>query len=325
MNARRATTAQEASLQAGSRRSGQHRMAELLEKLAVKEGVHSSPYLDGVTLGRCNQRRTKGPVLYEPSIVFVAQGRKRAYLGNRTYYYDPDHYLVVTLPMPFECETEASVAEPLLAFSVEVDVAVLNELLMKIDPRTLRKPGANAVHGMYVAPMNEELSDAAIRLLQCMLDPIEAKVLGPSIIREITYHVLVGENGGALCDIMAINGRVAQIQRAIERMHAECHQPLDIQTLADEASMSPSAFHHNFKALTATSPLQYMKTIRLHKAKLLMLNEGTSAGAAAARVGYESASQFSREFKRFFGESPVAEVARTREILGLNHPVLAVD
>ena len=305
--------------------NGQRRMTELLEKLAVREGVQQSPYLGGVTVGRCNQRRTKGPVLYEPSIVFVAQGGKKAYLGHRTYNYAPDRYLVVTLPMPFECETEASADEPLLAFSVQIDVGVLNELLMKIDARTLPKPDADAVHGMYVAPMNDALSDAAVRLLQCMLDPVEAKILGPSIIREITYHVLVGKNGGALCDIMALNGRIAQLQRAIERMHAECDKPLDIKTLADEAGMSPSAFHHNFKALTATSPLQYMKTIRLHKAKLLMLNEGISAGAAADRVGYESPSQFSREFKRFFGESPIAEVARTREILGLNHPVLAVD
>ncbi len=303
----------------------QRRLTELLEKLAVREGVQQSPHLQGVTIGRCNQRRSKGPVLYEPSIVFVAQGGKRAYLGHRSYCFDPHHYFVLTLPMPFECETEASVDEPLFAFSVQIDVAVLNELLMKIDPRTLQKPDSDAVHGMYVAPMNDALGDAAVRLLQCMLDPVEAKILGPSIIREITFHVLVGTNGGALCEIMALNGRIARLQRAIERMHTECDKPLDIKTLADEAGMSSSAFHHNFKALTANSPLQYMKTIRLHKARLLMLNEGISAGAAAARVGYESASQFSREFKRFFGESPIAEVAKTREIFGLNHPVLSVD
>src|SRR5262249_50292101 len=106
-------------------------------------------------------------------------------------------------------------------------------------------------------------------------------------------------------------------QRAIQRMHSECEKSLDIQMLADEAGMSSSAFHHHFKALTATSPIQYLKTIRLHKAKMLMLNDGITAGEAAERVGYESASQFSREFKRFFGDTPVQEVAKTRELLNV--------
>jgi AraC-like DNA-binding protein len=224
--------------------------------------------------------------------------------------------------MPFECETEASPEEPLLGFSVRVDMTVLSELLLKIDPRALPKP-ADATRGIYATPMNEVLTDAAIRLLECMQEPGEAKVLGPAIMREITYRVLCGENGSALLELMAINGRVALIQRAIDRIHRECEKPLDIQTLADVAGMSSSAFHHNFKALTATSPLQYLKNIRLHRAKMLMLNNGITAGEAAEQVGYESASQFSREFKRFFGNSPVQEVAKLREILGLGQPVLA--
>ena len=302
--------------------SKQIRMTELLSQLAVKEGVHYSTVLEGVKFMRSNQCRPRVPVLYEPSIVVVGQGRKRGYVGDQLYIYDAHNYLVLTVPMPFECETEASPEEPLLAFAVRVDMAVLNELLMKIDPRALPKP-ADAARGIYATAMNEHLTDAAIRLLECMLNPGEAKVLGPAIMREITYRVLCGENGGALRELMATNGRVGQIQRAIERMHSQCDKPLDIQTLADEADMSASAFHHNFKALTATSPLQYLKTIRLHRAKMLMLNDGITAGAAAERVGYESASQFSREFKRFFGESPVQEVAKMREILGLGQPVLA--
>jgi AraC-like DNA-binding protein len=198
---------------------------------------------------------------------------------------------------------------------------VLNELLMKLEPRALPK-AADASRGICATPMNEALTDAAVRLLDCMRDPAEARVLGPAIMREITYRVLRGDNGGALRELMAINGRVGLIQRAIERMHTECDKPIDIQTLADTVGMSASAFHHNFKALTATSPLQYLKTIRLHRAKMLMLNEGLTAGEASERVGYESASQFSREFKRFFGDSPVQEVAKTRNMLGLKQPLL---
>jgi len=297
----------------------QARMTELLDRLASTEGVHHSTVLDGVKLMRSNHHRPRTPVLYDPSIVVVGQGRKRGYLGDQQYIYDAHNYLVLTVPMPFECETEANPKEPLLAFSVRVDMIVLNELLMKMDPRSLPKP-ADAARGIYATPMNEGLTDAAIRLLESMLDPAEAKVLGPSIMREITYRVLCGANGGTLRELMSVNGRVGQIQRAIERMHAECDRPLDIQTLADEVGISASAFHHKFKALTATSPVQYLKTIRLHKAKMLMLNEGITAGAAAERVGYESASQFSREFKRFFGDSPVQEVAKMRGYMGMERP-----
>jgi len=302
--------------------SKQRRMTELLRQLAVKEGVHYSTVLDGVRFMRSNHSRPRVPVLYEPSIVFIGQGRKRGHLGDRLYIYDAHNYLVLTVPMPFECETEATPEEPLLGFGVRVDMAVLNELLMKIDPRALPKPD-DGTRGIYATPMNEVLTDAAIRLLECMQDPAEARVLGPAIMREITYRVLCGENGGALRELMTINGRVGLIQRAIDRMHSECEKPLDIQTLANAADMSPSAFHHNFKALTSTSPLQYLKSIRLHRAKMLMLNNGITAGEAAEQVGYESASQFSREFKRFFGDSPVQEVAKLRNILGLGQPVLA--
>jgi len=297
-------------------------MTELLARLAVKEGANNSTVLDGIKFMRASRSMPKTPVLYDPSIVIVGQGRKRGHLGGSIYDYDPHNYLVLTVPMPFECETFASEGEPLLAFSVRVELAVLNELLMKLDPRTLPRP-TEATRGIYATPMNEGLTDAAIRLLECMLVPSDAKVLGPQIMREITYRVLCGESGGALRELLMLNGRVGQMQRAIERMHFEYASPLDIQTLADDVGISASAFHHNFKALTATSPLQYLKTIRLHKAKMLMLNEGITAATAAERVGYESASQFSREFKRFFGDSPLQEVAKMRQALGLNLPVLA--
>ncbi len=224
----------------------QKRMTELLDCLAIKEGVHYSTILDGIKFMRANGSRPKAPVMYEPSIVFVGQGRKRGFLGDEVYVYDAHNYLVLTVPMPFECQTEATPEEPLLAFSVKIDIAVLNELLMKIDPRTLPRP-ADAVRGIYATAMNEALTDAAIRLLECMSNPGDAKILGPQIMREITYRVLCGENGGALRELMAINGRVGQVQRAIERMHSQYHTALDIQTLADETGMSASAFHHNSK------------------------------------------------------------------------------
>jgi AraC-like DNA-binding protein len=223
--------------------------------------------------------------------------------------------------MPFECETKIGSDGPLLAVSIRFDLAVLSEVLMKMD----RKPATfeeRDKHGMYSTPLDLGLSAATVRLLESLRSPTEAQILGPSIMREITYRVLSGARGGSLRALVAINGRVSQIQHALERMHANCAQEIDVAGLAEDAGMSVSAFHHNFKAVTATSPLQYLKAIRLHKARLLMAVEGLNAGGAADHAGYQSASQFSREFKRFFGATPQKEASRVRALLGLDAPAV---
>jgi AraC-like DNA-binding protein len=221
--------------------------------------------------------------------------------------------------MPFECETEVGPDGPMLAVSIRVDLAMLSELLMKMDRRSVTSDG-NDTHGMYSTPLDLPLSEATVRLLECLSCPIEAQILGPQIVREITYRVLCGSRGGSLRALIAINGRLSQIQRALEHMHANYAQVIDVGSLAANSGMSVSAFHHNFKAVTATSPLQYLKTIRLHKARMLMAVEGLSAGGAADRTGYQSASQFSREFKRFFGATPQEEATLVRRMLGLDAP-----
>ena len=296
------------------------RFVQLLERMSTGPGVRTT-CLDGVKLMRADKSMPRVPVLYDPSIVIVARGRKRGYLGGQTYIYDAHNYLVLSVPMPFECETEVGPDGPMLGVSIRVDVAVLGELLMKINPRQLGAADSGTL-GIFATPMDERMSGAVVRLLESMQTPTEAEILGPQIMREITYLVLCGEQGGALLALIAMNGRIGQIQRAVQRMHVQYKSPMDISELADDLGMSASAFHHNFKAVTATSPLQYLKTIRLHKAKMLMVQEGITVGDAADRVGYESVSQFSREFKRFFGESPLQETARTRMFLGLDAPVL---
>jgi AraC-like DNA-binding protein len=296
------------------------RMTELLKTLAVREGARPS-ILDGVKLLRANNSVPRTPVLYEPSIVIVGQGRKRGYLGGRVYTYDPHNYLVLSVPMPFECETEIGPDGPLLAVSIRVDLTVLSELLMKMDRKSVTIEELDT-HGMYSTSLDLALSQATVRLLECLSSPPEAQILGPSIMREIIYRVLCGARGGSLRALIAVNGRVSQIQHALERIHANCAQEIDVASLAEDAGMSVSAFHHNFKAVTATSPLQYLKTIRLHKARLLMAVEGLNAGVAADRAGYQSASQFSREFKRFFGATPQNEATRVRAMLGLDAPAV---
>ena len=302
--------------------SANQRMTALLSSLVPREGIHPTS-LEGVSLMRVSQCLPRMPVLYEPGIVIVGQGRKRGYLGDRVFTYDAHNYLVLSVPLPFECETEGTPENPLLAVRIKVNLVVLADLLMKMDAG--RPTDAPAVpQGIYSTKLDARLSEATVRLLECLGDPMEARLLGPNIVREITYRVLCGEQGGALRAAAALHSRFASVNRALQRIHADYARDLTVEELADIAGMSASTFHQNFKAVTSTSPVQYLKTIRLHKARLFMVYEGLRAGIAAERVGYESSSQFSREFKRLFGLSPVEEAERARQIMGVPAPMLAM-
>ncbi len=161
------------------------------------------------------------------------------------------------------------------------------------------------------------LGDAAVRLLECLRSPVDAAVLDRAIKREITSRVLCGPRGEALFAMLGRNGHAAQIHAVLRRMHARYAEPLNVARMAAEVGMSVSALHHHFKAVTSASPVQYLKAVRLHKARMLILHDGVGAAVAADRVGYESASQFSREFKRLFGRSPIEDSRRVRGMSGL--------
>jgi AraC-like DNA-binding protein len=289
-----------------------NRLVALLSSLAPGEGITPSR-LEGVGFMRSSYGAPRHPVIYEPGIFIIAQGRKRGFLGGQVYTYDARNYLVLSVPLPFECEVEASPETPLLGLSVRVDPATIAELLLEMDD--LSSAPVALPRGIYATPLSDVLCDSATRLLECLSSPVEARILGPQIVREITYRVLRGEQGDALRAVAARHSHFGQISRALRRMHTDYSGSLDVETLARESGMSVSAFHHNFKAVTSSSPLQYLKTIRLHKARMLMVHEGLGAGLAAGRVGYESPSQFSREFKRLFGNTPADEASRVRVAL----------
>ena len=236
--------------------------------------------LDGVHLMRASQPIPRMQVLYEPGIVIVGQGRKRGYLGDRVFTYDAHNYLVLSVPLPFECETEASPQGPMLAVSIRVDLAVLGELLMKMDGAHGAPTPARCRRASIPPSSMLKLSETTVRLLECLAEPAETRILGPQIVREITYRVLCGEQGGALRAAAALHSRFGQVNRTVQRIHAEYARDLTVEELAETAGMSASAFHQNFKAVTSTSPLQYLKTIRLHKARMLMVHEGMRAGIA---------------------------------------------
>ncbi len=296
------------------------RMVELLEELGFPEGAWPSN-VSGVNLIRTTRAMIPVPVMYEPCIVIVAQGMKRFHMPDRVIHYDTQNYLVLTVPVPGDCETVIDASGPFLAMSVRIDLALLSDLLLGVEGTALvQKSRCETLSDNWVsAPaMTPTISNVAVRLLECLRLPMDAKVLGPQLVRELTYRILCGEDGGALKHFLLAGGAQAHIHRILHRMHAEYASPLDIPSLAQGAGMSVSALHAHFKAVTATSPMQYVKTIRLHKARMLMVQDALGASSAAERVGYGSPSQFSREFKRLFGFPPADEAQRVRATFGLD-------
>ena len=286
------------------------RLAELLGAVTVRDGTYPT-LIEGVEVWRSSSPIPRHPVVYQPKIVVVGQGRKRGYLGDRVYHYDPYNYLVLSVPLPLECETEATPDEPLLAVAVALDPTMLGEMLLEVD-ETAPNETVTVPHGIYSTPLTAELSDAVIRLLECLQSPLDSRILGCQTAREILYRVLRGEQGRILRALASRNESFTRIARVLRCIHIDYAQPLTIEDLARRARMSVSVFHHNFKLVTASSPLQYLKRIRLDRAKRLMAHDGYNASTAARAVGYGSPSQFSREFKRLFGVTPVEEVEQTR-------------
>ena len=285
------------------------RMTTLLRELAPSEGYTLTPLPD-VRLLRSDRPLSRTPVLYEPGIVIVVQGRKRGFLGDEVFVYDDQHYLVVSVPVPFTMETDASADEPLLAIYFRLNHAMAAELCMQIDERH----GASSAppRGLYSSPMEDALAASVLRLLEALAKPPEGEVLGAALVREIYYRILSGAQGGSLRAALAQQGKFGMVARAIRLIHSRYGENLTIDTLASEAAMSAPTFHAHFRAMTGTSPMRYVQSTRLHQARLLMLRQHTTAAAAAAAVGYESASQFSREFRRLFGRPPVEEVERMK-------------
>lgn len=294
----------------------QERMAILMQELATDEGDTES-LLDGITLFRVSASRRKYAVMSCPGVTIIGQGSKTCSVGDQVCTCDAHNYLVMSVPLPLECEVHASPENPVLGLLVRVTPAILGELLVAMNGKV---PLSNAMpKGIASLPLSEALSDAVIRLLECLQSPEDSLILGRQYSREIIYHVLRGEQGGALQSLVTQYSHFNVMAGILTRMHMEYATPLNVQTLARESGMSLSAFYRSFKAITSTSPLQYLKSIRLHKARTLMVQAGLHAGTAAGEVGYQSASQFSREFKRFFGNSPAEEAAKMRESLSLSY------
>jgi AraC-like DNA-binding protein len=248
----------------------------------------------------------------EPSFCVIAQGSKEVLLGNSRYRYDPSHYLIATINLPRVSHIlEASPERPYLSLRLELNPTLVSSVLFEagyaspLDHKDVR--------AMDVSALDVHLQDAVLRLVRLLDSPAEAPVLMPLITREIIYRLLMREQGTRLRHMAIQGGYTSYIARAVERLRQDFDQPLRMENLARELGMSVSGLHHRFKAVTAMSPLQFQKQIRLQEARRLMLGEDLDAASAAYRVGYRDASHFNREYKSLFGVPPRRDVQRLRK------------
>ena len=287
--------------------------AELVERIAwaIREDGAAQP-LQGLHLSRHSVPLERIHAVVEPSLCMVAQGSKEFLLGESRYRYDPFHYLLVTVDLPNVGQIiEASKEQPYLGVRLELDPTLVSAVMVEAGHASLPRPAD--VRAVSASPLDEHLLDAAVRLVRLLDAPTEAPVLMPLIAREIVYRLLAGEQGGRLRHLALLDGYTPRIARAVERLRQDFDQPLRIEQLASELGMSVSGLHHHFKAVTALSPLQFQKRLRLLEARRLLLGEDLDAASAAFRVGYRDASHFSREYKSLFGVPPMRDVQRLRE------------
>jgi AraC-like DNA-binding protein len=286
---------------------------ELVERIARAISFDGTTQpLQGLHLYRHSLPLEQVYSVVEPSVCVVAQGSKEFLLGDSRYRYDPLHYLLVTVDLPNVGQVlEASKERPFLSLRLELAPTLVGEVLVEAGHASPRDSAD--VRAIAVSPLDMHLLDAVVRLTRLLDSPSEAPVLMPLITREIIYRLLVGEQGGRLHHLALLGGYTPHIARAIERLRQDFDQPLRIEQMARELGMSVSGLHRHFKAVTALSPLQFQKRLRLLEARRLMLGEDLDAASAAYRVGYHDASHFNREYKSLFGVPPMRDMQRLRE------------
>lgn len=250
----------------------------------------------------------------KPSLCIIAQGSKEVLVGDTRYRYDPQHYLISTVELPRVSQIlEASPERPYLSIRLELSPALVSAVISESAQGNHLSLNKTDVSAMDVSPLDVNLQDAIVRLVRLIDSPGEVPALMPLILREIVYRLWVGQQGARLQHLLAQGGYTPHIARAVERLRETIDQPLRIEALARELGMSVSGLHHRFKAVTAMSPLQFQKQLRLQEARRLMLSEGFDASTAAYRVGYQDPSHFNREYKSLFGVPPIRHVQRLRE------------
>lgn len=287
--------------------------AELIER--IMRAIHNDGAIEpieGLVFLRASSPTELGHGVSFPCFCVIPQGSKEVLLGDKRYRYDSEHYMIATAALPIAGRiTEASKEQPYLSLILKLDPTLVGSVMVEAGHVAPRNP--STVTALDVSPLDAGLLDATVRLVRLLDSPNDARFLTPLITREIVYRLLKGAQRGRLSQITALGGPTQRIAEAIERLRKDFDQPLCIEDMARELGMSISGFHYNFRAITAMSPLQFQKHLRLQEARRLMLAEGLDAARAGYRVGYSNASQFTREYKRLFGAPPMHDVEQLRE------------
>jgi AraC-like DNA-binding protein len=301
---------QQAEREAQMMQAHREELAERIGRAMRADGVVRP--LPGLHLARSCLPLVPAHGVFEPSLCVIAQGSKEILLGESRYRFDPFHYLLTTVDLPYAGQVlSASPERPYLSLRLSLAPTLVGEVMVEVGHAQPRAP--EEVRAIAVSPLDGNLLDAVVRLTRLLDAPADVPILLPLITREVIYRLLMGEQGTRLRHLATLEGYTSHIARAVARLRRDFDQPLCIESLARELSMSVSGFHHHFKAVTTLSPLQFQKRLRLLEARRLMLGEDLNAQVAAYRVGYRDASHFNREYKSLFGVPPMRDVQRLRE------------
>jgi AraC-like DNA-binding protein len=302
---------QQSEREARRTQASRNELAERVARAVGDDGTVEAP--GGLRLLRRSSPTPKDHGVSSPALCLIAQGSKEVLLGDDCYRYDADHYLITAAALPTATRvTEASEERPYLGIILGLDPALVSSVMVEAGHPVLREHAA--VRAFDVSPLDSGLLDAVVRLVRLLDSPAdEARFLRPLITREIVFRLLKGEQGGRLRQIAVLSGHTHRIARALERLRKDFDRQLRIEDIARELGMSVSGFHHHFRAVTAMSPRQFQKQLRLQEARHLMLAGDLDAASAGYRVGYSDASHFTRDYKRLFGAPPMRDVERLRE------------
>lgn len=303
----------EAELQKKRMCLNQEELIERLTRLAPENSLLE--VYPGIFIHQSSKPTESDISVLKPAFCFIAQGSKDVLLNDELFHYDSGHYLISTLDLPVKSNVvEASREKPYLTLRIDLDPALVASVMME-SKTEVKKSGAK-VKAMDVSPVDADLLDAVVRLVRLLDTPDEMELFAPPVIREIIYRLLKGRQGERLSHLVTSEVDTRRISSAVKQLRENIDQPLKIESLARELGMSVSGFHNHFKSVTAMSPLQFQKQMRLQEARRLMLAENMDVATASFRVGYEDPSYFSREYKKLFGTPPHRDIARLRGNLG---------
>ncbi|MGJ7509589.1 AraC family transcriptional regulator [Variovorax sp. GT1P44] len=288
-------------------------LAAMIDRITVTDGAHETA-IPRFMLARASHMQHPVHAMHEPAFCVLAQGSKRVLLNDEVYIYDSNQYLVVSQNLPVSGQViDASPEAPYLGLRLAFDVKDIAALALDLRLGEA-SPKAPSQRGIFTGELSTTLLEPVLRLIRLLDTPEDVPALAPLITREILYRLLRSDDGWRLAQMAVVDSHSQRIAQAISMLSQRFQEPLRVEDLADEVHMSVSSLHQHFKAVTAMSPLQFQKQLRLQESRRIMISEHVDAATAGHRVGYESQSQFNREYSRFFGLPPARDVKRLREL-----------